>query len=405
MVQVESRTSWRRLFALALITVVAAVMLGPQIVKAQPAAQGANLLVNPGFEPFTTPDGKYDYPLYVTQEGGGHVAEGWSPWWLWSPDADPMKSYIVPEFDIAPIYRDPWRVRSGNASQQIFRPSTLWLSGVYQRVQVPTNARLSFTIYGHTWAGFCKPTEGGGPECGDNHDSNYGLGANPTRMRVGIDPTGGTDWRSSNIVWSQDYNIHDYWAQLAVDAQAQGQFVTVFTYTTFEFPAVINNVYWDDAALVVTTGGAAAPAPVQPVQPAQPPSSGDSSSQLLEAKWTINVRSGAGTTNPVIAQIRPGTKYQVTGQSDQWYQIAYGSQIGYVYAPLVFISPANLTPGSGVEALYAVNVRVAPGTGNRIIGVITPGTIYPVVGQSQGWYQIQYKDQTGWVSGQFVTVR
>src|SRR5574341_58585 len=318
-----------QLIALALVVGAAAVLLGPQIAQAHLNQQGANLLVNGGFEPFVTADGKFDYPIYSTPEGGGHVAEGWTPWWYNAPGA----TYSVPEFDIAPIYRDAWRVHGGNASQQIFRPSVMWLAGVYQRVAVPANAPLQFTIYGHAWSGFCKPVEGGGPECGDNHDSNYGLGANRTTMKIGIDPYGGTDWTSPNIVWSQDYNIHDTFQQLVVNARAQGGYVTVYTYTTFEWPAVINNVYWDDAALVATNGAAAPPAAPPPTVPP----SGAPTGLVLEATTTLNVRSGPGTGYSIIGRIYPGAVYLIVGQQADWYQIDYNGQPGWVYGPYVVV--------------------------------------------------------------------
>jgi len=324
MLTMKSTSGGSRFFLPLLIASLVAILLGAGAVHAQPGTQDANLLVNPGFEPFTTPEGQFDYPLFVTPEGGGHVAEGWTPWWYWHLDEDIFKNYIVPEFDIAPVNRDPFRVHSGNAAQQIFRPSAMWKAGVYQVVTVPHHAKLAFSIYGHAWAGFCKPVEGG-IDCGDNHDSYYGDGANPAIMRVGIDPYGGSDWSSPNIVWSQDYNIHDHYEQLVVSAQAQGSRVTVFTYTTFVFPAVINNVYWDDAALVLTTGAT-------PTAP-----SDDLAGQQVEATTTVNVRSGPGTSYTVIGQIKPGTLYTILGQSGYWFNIDYNGASGWVYTPLVVV--------------------------------------------------------------------
>jgi hypothetical protein len=313
--QRQSTIMWARLSALTLIVGVLVSLSGPLAAYAQ---QMDNLLTNPGFEPFVTPEGQYDYPLYRTDEGGGHIAEGWSPWWY----NDEGAAYAAPEYDIAPISRDPFRVHSGNAAQQIFRPSVLWAAGVYQRVRVPANADLRFTIYGHAWATFCQPLDGGGSDCGDSHDSYYGLGVNPPTMKIGIDPTGGTFWASPNIVWSQDYRIYDHYEQLLVNARAQGEYVTVFTYTTFMWPAAVNNVYWDDAALVVNNGG----------------SSGAPSGQALEANTTVNVRTGPGLNHTIIGQIRPGAFYSVLGQTGDWYQIDFYGRVGYVYGSLTTVT-------------------------------------------------------------------
>ncbi|GAB4333074.1 MAG: hypothetical protein Kow00117_17200 [Phototrophicales bacterium] len=51
-----------------------------------------------------------------------------------------------------------------------------------------------------------------------------------------------------------------------------------------------------------------------------------------------------------------------------------------------------------------LNVRTGPGTNFNVIGVISPENVYAVQGESNGWYQIDYGGQTGWVSGRFVRV-
>jgi LysM repeat protein len=83
-------------------------------------------------------------------------------------------------------------------------------------------------------------------------------------MRIGIDPTGGTNPYSPNIVWSGYQQPFDAYAQFSVQAQAQGDKVTVFTFSapsvnpnSPEYGFKHNDIYWDDASLVVVGGGAA----------------------------------------------------------------------------------------------------------------------------------------------------
>jgi hypothetical protein len=86
-------------------------------------------------------------------------------------------------------------------------------------------------------------------------------------MKIGIDPTGGTNWSSGSIVWSADKSVYDNWDLFQVEATAQGDFVTVFVYSSPLYPAPVVNVYWDDAALVVISGGD--PPPEE--EPSDPP--------------------------------------------------------------------------------------------------------------------------------------
>lgn len=226
------------IFVLAIfVCLVLVVSLSASVrpASARPAAQTENYISNPSFEePFVE---------FVWKDGSGWVASPWQPWYF----NDEGGEYDAPEFKQAKKAYDPQRVRTGENSQQYFRDWAKHLAGFYQTAQVPKDRWVTFAIYGYSWSGFCKK-ENGEYIC-DPADSNYGEGANPVYMRVGIDPTGGIDPYSPNIVWSSKRVVWDNWAWFGVSARAQGEFVTVFVWSTPEFAATKINVYWDDASL------------------------------------------------------------------------------------------------------------------------------------------------------------
>jgi LysM repeat protein len=89
-------------------------------------------------------------------------------------------------------------------------------------------------------------------------------------LKVGLDPFGGTDPFSSNVVWSPEQEAFDQWVEFAVQAKAQGDAVTVFTHSRAEFDWArqSNDVYVDDASLLaVVSVGTPGPAVVTPVTP------------------------------------------------------------------------------------------------------------------------------------------
>lgn len=51
-----------------------------------------------------------------------------------------------------------------------------------------------------------------------------------------------------------------------------------------------------------------------------------------------------------------------------------------------------------------LSVRAGAGTQFNRLGVIARGESYAVLGESNGWYSISYNGQTGYVSGQYVTI-
>jgi hypothetical protein len=211
----------------------------------------ANLLYNGGFE--------NEFHQYQGRSAL-IVADGWTPWWVpQQRPPDPAWKNRRPEWKRATLNVDAARIRSGESSQQYF---TFWgthIGGVYQRVIVPRNARLRLSAWGHAWSSEQNPPR---------------PSVNPTNvhMKIGIDPKGGLDPFDPGIVWSSEQSAIDEFAQFSVEATAQGGRVTVYIYSSPDEAKKHNDIYWDDAELIVV--GSNAPRDANPdarviVSPAQ----------------------------------------------------------------------------------------------------------------------------------------
>jgi hypothetical protein len=108
--------------------------------------------------------------------------------------------------------------------------------------------------------------------CFDYNNCDYGhVSDQPSDMhlRIGIDPTGGTVPTSTNIIWSPEAPAFDHWTYFSVRSTALSNTVTMFTHSRPEWSYAHNNndVYLDDANLVVI---GPLPAEFSSIQPAQP---------------------------------------------------------------------------------------------------------------------------------------
>jgi LysM repeat protein len=109
----------------------------------------------------------------------------------------------------------------------------------------------------HTWS--ATKQEGLEP------NPHFSFGQTGMHMKIGIDPTGGTDPWSKDIIWSAEKDVYDKFERYEVQAVARSNKVTVFTHSRPENPMKHNDVYLDDAELVaVGGGGPSAPALVNP---------------------------------------------------------------------------------------------------------------------------------------------
>lgn len=182
-------------------------------------------LQNGGFEGTYSADPPYSNKV---------VAPYWRPWYHWEQDvlADPEYNETTWPLE---------RVRSGDKSQQY---GTTWKAheaGVYQQVGGCTSgAMVRFRVWGQSFVARAINTSVSDPD-GD------------LRMKIGIDPIGGTDYSSSNVVWSETVVSRDAWHQFAVTATVAGPTITVFTCSyTANTPIeqwFHNTSYWDDASL------------------------------------------------------------------------------------------------------------------------------------------------------------
>lgn len=189
-------------------------------------AGGNNLLTNPSFE------GEFKF------QGGQEllVAPGWVAWWVQGSDAN-----FRPEFKPTNLGN---RIHSGASAQQYFKSFAQYVAGVYQVVENPQltpGTRIQFSAYGQGWS------------CIQGADCSAGVSVEPANMymRVGIDPTGGTDPHSRTVKWSNYFNPIDRYEIQCVETVAESNRIVVFTWSSPDQPRLNQDSYWDDGALVV----------------------------------------------------------------------------------------------------------------------------------------------------------
>lgn len=224
------------------------------------SAQTSNLLQQAGFE-----DG---YSGRTIPQGGDvapgsiNVPSAWGFWVTQQPHTESWMNLVPTVFPHNGPNPDP---HGGSRALNLTRDGGTFTAAVFQQVSVSAGTN----VRGAAWA-FIKTCKPNPTDCSSEPSSG-------SRVRVGIDPTGGTDPTSPSIVWSGFATPHNTWQQVTVDATATGGTVTIFLYATQTFPAsggglTFNRVYWDDAELIVGGEGAVVPgATAVPPTPTPPP--------------------------------------------------------------------------------------------------------------------------------------
>ncbi|MEM9774264.1 MAG: hypothetical protein AAF902_06760 [Chloroflexota bacterium] len=203
--------------------------------------QAQNLLLNGDFE-----EGYRQVDGYDT----AWIAVGWEPFAITSdldipnnPNGSPPV-YLASDSSSATTNR----ALTGTRSQMWRTNYSAAFAGVYQRVPISEEATVRLSAWTYGWS-----------STGD--DPSISQNAAWMRQRIGIDPTGGTDPNSEDIVWSPAAQYLDTWGELSVETKSEAEYVTVFlsAYPNFVLPN--NEIHYDSARLRIVSFELPTPAP------------------------------------------------------------------------------------------------------------------------------------------------
>lgn len=197
-------------------------------------AQSGNLLSNPGFE---------DGFRQVQGSSPREVANAWTPWNAPRTSDMPGFQNVQPTYFAGANASSQGaisRIRSGGNSQVYFSYFATHDAGIYQQISnVTSGTEFRFSIYGYVLSTSLD-------------DLNVSENPGGVALRVGIDPTGGTDPLASSVVYSEAAIFYDAFRQYSVIATAQSTTITVFIRSTVTEPVQYSYVYLDDAVLEIT---------------------------------------------------------------------------------------------------------------------------------------------------------
>lgn len=224
---------------------------------------GPNLLANSGFEGTgKSPDNSapnYDNWTRETFNGVSYgeifTPEGWVTWWQEGEFKRP-ECKVIP--NDPPYNGTPHRIHHGYYSAMCFTFFGKQNAGHYQVVRnIAPGTVVEGSMYAHAWS---SGEDGEAVSSGDPYSFYF---------RVGIDPTGGTDPFSGNIVWSNAHYLYDNYGLVGPVQATVGEagVATFFSQAYGKWKNKHNDAYWDSASLVAVSAGEPPTATPQPPPP------------------------------------------------------------------------------------------------------------------------------------------
>ena len=118
-----------------------------------------------------------------------------------------------------------------------------------------------------------------------------------------------------------------------------------------------------------------------------------------ETTTAVNLRTGAGTGNAIIATVGEGTALIVEADTGSgWDKVNYDGESGYMSADyLSFSETMDLTAQGWVDG-SDVRMRAAAGTDSEIVRVTTYGESVEILGVDGEWYKVSAGGKTGYAA-------
>lgn len=135
--------------------------------------------------------------------------------------------------------------------------------------------------------------------------------------------------------------------------------------------------------------------------------------EVVNVSSSLRIRSAASTNSSVLGTLQPGDKFDILGKSGEWYNIKFGTIVGYVHGDYVKITgTSNVTPqepetpSEKIGQVYNVStnlrVRTSPSTSATVLGYLINGENVKIKDQSGEWYKIDFEGKDGYVHKDYI---
>lgn len=111
---------------------------------------------------------------------------------------------------------------------------------------------------------------------------------------------------------------------------------------------------------------------------------------------------------PVITMVPEGTTVAILAQENGWAQVSADGVVGYASMEYITVAEQEttqaITMGGGTITADDVNFRAEASTSSSVLGRFQSGTDVNIVGVSNGWFEVEYNGQTGFVYPDYIVM-
>lgn len=130
------------------------------------------------------------------------------------------------------------------------------------------------------------------------------------------------------------------------------------------------------------------------------------SGQSVKVLYGMNFRAKPGMNGRIMTVIPEGTTVQYLGSSNGWDKVVYNGTTGWIASGRTATTgnapqalPLSSVAGTTKTVTNAMNFRATGDLSGSLIGLIPAGSKVIYVASADGWEQVIYNGQSGWIKG------
>lgn len=137
-------------------------------------------------------------------------------------------------------------------------------------------------------------------------------------------------------------------------------------------------------------------------------SSSTGTKRIVDANLRLRSSAKINNSNIILTIPRGSTVYVLRSVNDEWYYVQYDGTKGYVKSGYFRTNSSSesegSTTGDSMRTTAALRLRSSRSTNSsaNILTVIPKGTSVVIIKEYQGWYKVNYRGTTGYVSADYL---
>lgn len=140
--------------------------------------------------------------------------------------------------------------------------------------------------------------------------------------------------------------------------------------------------------------------------------------KVINVSSSLRIRSGASTSHSVIGYLYEGNTFDILGKSGGWYKISSNGRTGYISGDYVQVIGENSGSNNGnnsnndlggkvgqvINVSSSLRIRSGASTSHSVVGYLSNGEKFDIIGRSGDWYKIKTRGNTGYVHKDYVKI-